>query len=73
MLFNYPEIVNNKDIISAYKLRIPAGKKDSLLLQCCVLFLIKKSTFGDCSFFFQFELLVLSYFEHFLSPSPSIL
>lgn len=42
MLFNYPEILNNKDIILAYKLRIPAGKKDSLLLQCCVLFLIKK-------------------------------
>ena len=30
MLFNYPEILNNKDIISAYKLRIPAGKKRQL-------------------------------------------
>ena len=51
MLFNYPEILNNKDIISAYKLRIPAGKKESLLLQCCVLFLIKKVPLETVVFF----------------------
>lgn len=73
MLFNYPEILNNKDIISAYKLRIPAGKKRQLAAAMLCVISNKKSTFGDCSFFFQFELLVLSYFEHFLSLSPSIL
>ena len=61
MLFYYPEILNNKDIISAYK----------AAAMLCVI--SNKKVPLETVVFFQFELLVLSYFEHFLSPSPSIL